>query len=111
MQLNLNFDISAVRNLIEQLFENKPPAPKPLPNLPDAVEQARQEWMAAQSYYNSVTDRDLVDHAVFLMQAAEKKYMYLLKQARRTGVTHSPYLPASADDEDYKRPVEKKLPH
>lgn len=99
MQLNLNFDVAAVRQLFERLFENKPPAPKPLPNLPDVVEQARQEWLAAQSYYNSVTDKDLVDHAVFLMQAAEKKYMYLLKQARRKGITYSPYLPDEAADE------------
>jgi hypothetical protein len=63
-----------------------------LPKLPDVVEQARQEWLGAQHYYNSVSDKDLIDHAVYMMQAAEKKYMYLLKQARLQGITYSPYV-------------------
>lgn len=62
-----------------------------MPALPDVVEQARQEWVSAQNYYNSVSDKDLVDHAVYTMQAAEKKYMYLLKKARQEGITYSPY--------------------
>ncbi|MGI6093248.1 MAG: DUF2508 family protein [Veillonellaceae bacterium] len=96
MQFNLN--MATVRNLFEQLLDNKPPEPKPLPKLADVVEQARQEWLAAQSYYDTVSDKDLVDHAVFLMQATEKKYMYLLKQARQMGVTHSPYSPEMSHD-------------
>ena len=65
---------------------------KPLPSLPVVVEEARREWLNAQYYYNTVSDQDLIDHAVYLMQAAEKKYMYLLKQARRAGVVYSPYM-------------------
>lgn len=65
--------------------------PKPLPSLPVVVEEARQEWLNAQSYYNTVSDEDLIDHAVYLMQATEKKYIYLLKQARHAGVVYSPY--------------------
>lgn len=64
----------------------------PMPELSDVVEQARREWLSAQHYYNSVSDKDLVDHAVYMMQAAEKKYMYLLKQARQQGITYSPYI-------------------
>ncbi len=65
--------------------------PKTLPSLPVVVEEARQEWLNAQCYYNTVSDEDLIDHAVYLMQAAEKKYIYLLKQARHAGVVYSPY--------------------
>jgi len=64
---------------------------RPLPSLPVVVEEARREWLNAQDYYNTVSDQDLIDHAVYLMQAAEKKYMYLLKQARHSGVVYSPY--------------------
>lgn len=60
-------------------------------DLPQEVEAARQEWLFAQMYYDNVSDPDLVDHAVFQMQAAEKKYTYLLKQARQLGITHSPF--------------------
>lgn len=65
---------------------------KPLPSLPMVVEEARREWINAQYYYSTVSDLDLIDHAVYLMQAAEKKYMYLLKQARSAGVVYSPYM-------------------
>jgi hypothetical protein len=60
-------------------------------DLSEIVEAARQDWVMAQRYYNNVSDPDLVDHAVYQIQAAEKKYAYLLKQARRQGITHSPF--------------------
>lgn len=63
-----------------------------LPALPDVVDQARKEWLDAQHYYNTVSDKDLVDHAVYLMQATEKKYVYLLKTARREGITSTPSI-------------------
>lgn len=63
----------------------------PEPDLPQRIEAARQEWIMAQMYYNNVSDPDLVDHAVYEMQAAEKKYIYLLKQAREQGITYSPF--------------------
>lgn len=78
-------------------------AQKPLPPLPVVVEEARRDWLNAQSYYNTVSDEDLIDHAVYLMQATEKKYMYLLKQARDAGVVCYPYGEfAQADMEKIK---------
>ncbi|WP_378955648.1 DUF2508 family protein [Pelosinus sp. sgz500959] len=74
--------------------------PKPLPPLPVMVEEARQEWLNAQSYYNMVSDEDLIDHAVYLMRATEKKYMYLLKQARHAGVVYSPYAEKPYEEKD-----------
>lgn len=72
--------------------------PKPLPSLAVVVEEARREWLNAQYYYNTVSDQDLIDHAVYLMQAAEKKYIYLLKQARNAGIVYSPYtIPVDVD--------------
>lgn len=47
------------------------------------VEEARQEWQAAMSYFNQIVEPELVDHAIHAMVAAEKKYMYLLKKARQ----------------------------
>lgn len=62
-----------------------------LPDLLQTVEAARQEWLMTQAYYNNVSDPDLVDYAVYQLQAAEKKYIYLLKLARQQGITHSPF--------------------
>lgn len=81
----------ALHKVFSRLVDSDSPETVELPALPDLVEQARQEYLNAQYYYNTVTDKDLVDHAVFLMHAAEKKYMYLLKQAREQGITYSLY--------------------
>ncbi len=83
--------IAWTKKLLAGLVDVDPIPAAPMPALVDVVEQARREWLSAQHYYNSVSDTDLVDHAVYLMQAAEKKYTYLLKQARREGVTNPIY--------------------
>ena len=86
-------DVTVIwQKFVEGLLESEAPLTKAWPDLTVEVERARQEWLKAQNYYNNVCDQDLVDHAVFSMQAAEKKYIYLLKQARQNGVTYSPYL-------------------
>lgn len=91
MKFNLNEIKNTGTRVISMLFEPDFPETPSVPDLHDAVEQARHEWLCAQNYYNSVSDQDLVDHAVYLMQAAEKKYIYLLKQARAAGITYTPY--------------------
>jgi len=55
-------------------------------NLAGALAQAQHEWKYAKLYFNCVTDPDLIDHAIFNLGASEKKYIYLLKQARETGL-------------------------
>ena len=46
------------------------------------VEKARQEWQAAQSLFNNVIEKDLIDHAIFKMNAAERRYIFLLQETR-----------------------------
>lgn len=48
----------------------------------ELINAAQREWQAAQNYFNNVTEPELVDHASYLLQAAERKYMYLLKKYR-----------------------------
>lgn len=55
-----------------------------------AVDEARREWEHARRYFESVTDEDLVDQAIHLVNAAEKRYAYLLKQIRRQGAQDAP---------------------
>lgn len=56
----------------------------------DAVEAARREWLGWKAYFNCVDDPELVDHAIYAVQAAERKYMYLLRQARLAGPALEP---------------------
>jgi hypothetical protein len=48
------------------------------------VESARREWEAAECYFQTVSDTELVDHAIFSVEAAHRKYLYLFRQLRRT---------------------------
>lgn len=57
-------------------------------NLTDIIDQARLDWIAAQRYYLTVTDHDLIDYSIFLIKACERRYMYLLKMARQEGICH-----------------------
>ncbi len=49
------------------------------------VEQARQDWRSARERFNQISDPDLVDHAIYDLEAAERRYVYLLKKAREEG--------------------------
>lgn len=47
------------------------------------VERARQELQAARSLFDNVSERDLIDYAIFKLNAAERRYIFLLQEARR----------------------------
>lgn len=51
-------------------------------NLDEEIERAHQQWLEAQHYFESVSDPELIDHASYMIQAAETKYMYLLNKAK-----------------------------
>lgn len=58
--------------------------------LADAVQEARRQWDAARGFFDNVTEPELIDYAVFAVGAAEKRYMFLLEEARRHGVEVDP---------------------
>ena len=62
-----------------------------VPDMLENLEGARREWQHAKAYFNSVLDPDLIDHAIFYMGATEKKYIYLLKQAKENGINVDHY--------------------
>jgi len=57
-----------------------------MPTLAEVIDQARRDWLYAQNYYNTVTDPDLIDYALFLTKAYERRYMYLLRKVRQEGI-------------------------
>lgn len=48
------------------------------------VEAAHREMEVAERYFHAVTEPELVDHAIFAMEAARRKYLYLYRQLRRS---------------------------
>ncbi|HEY8391419.1 MAG TPA: DUF2508 family protein [Capillibacterium sp.] len=56
------------------------------------IEEARKDWQEARAYFNTVTEPELVDHAIYALGAAEKRYVYLLKKARDERLFREKYL-------------------
>ncbi|NLZ52746.1 MAG: DUF2508 family protein [Thermoanaerobacteraceae bacterium] len=59
----------------------------PTTRLADEIRKAHQEWVRAQKYFQWVSDPELVDHAIFTEEAARRKYIYLLNQAKNQGIS------------------------
>jgi hypothetical protein len=47
------------------------------------VKRAYAEMKAAENYFDNVDDPDLIDFAIYDLEAAKKKYAYMLKKARQ----------------------------
>ncbi|MGI5849175.1 MAG: DUF2508 family protein [Christensenellales bacterium] len=48
------------------------------------VRKAYADWQAAENYFDNVSDPDLIDFAIYDMEAAKKKYTYMLKKVRES---------------------------
>ncbi|MCR4440535.1 MAG: DUF2508 family protein [Peptococcaceae bacterium] len=55
-------------------------------NLVDLVELARSDWEQAKALFEEVQEPELIDHAIYAMEAAERKYVYLLRIAREENI-------------------------
>lgn len=65
------------------------------------VEAARREWLGYRAYFDCVDDPELIDHAIYSIQAAERKYMYLLRRARMAGIDlTAPVGPDAVPEDD-----------
>lgn len=66
----------------------QPDMPSCLPeNYREAARQALDDWQAAVSYFDRVSDPDLVEYASFQIEAARRKYECLLRRARSEGAS------------------------
>ncbi|MFC4768510.1 DUF2508 family protein [Effusibacillus consociatus] len=50
------------------------------------LQQAHKEWVLAQQRIDLLADPELIDHAIFVLEAAEKKYNFYLRKAREKGI-------------------------
>jgi hypothetical protein len=48
----------------------------------DEALKALDEWHAAENYFNSINDPDLVEYALYELEAAKRKYEYLMRKLR-----------------------------
>ncbi|PWK05158.1 DUF2508 family protein [Tumebacillus permanentifrigoris] len=47
------------------------------------IEQAHKEWSIAQQHIDHVSEPELIDHAIYHLEATERKYGYLLREAKK----------------------------
>lgn len=57
---------------------------KELGELKARVSDAHKEWQAAEAYFDSVSEPALVDYAIYCLEAARRKYLYLFRQLRES---------------------------
>ncbi len=51
------------------------------------VVKAHEEWQDAENFFHNISqDPDLIDHAIYKLEACRSRYIYLLKQARANGI-------------------------
>jgi hypothetical protein len=52
--------------------------------LVEEIRIAHAEWQVAQMRFDYVVEPDQIDYCIYALEAAEKRYEMLLKQAKRT---------------------------
>ncbi|QSX05828.1 DUF2508 family protein [Sedimentibacter sp. zth1] len=69
-----------IRNFLDSI---KKTSSKDVVEIKNAIQKAKQDWAISQQYFDSVSEPDLVDYAIFNQKACEQKYAYLIKQAKQ----------------------------
>lgn len=52
----------------------------------ESLKKAHEEWKNKEVYFQSVSDPDLVDHAIYELEASKIKYIYLLKKVKERNI-------------------------
>ncbi|NLM03741.1 MAG: YaaL family protein [Clostridiales bacterium] len=57
----------------------------------EIIRKAREEWQDAERTFQNVSDPDLIDYAIYNMEATKARYTYLLKKAKEMGIKRKLY--------------------
>ena len=53
----------------------------------ESLNKAKEEWMEKEKFFNTVTEPDLIDYAIYDMEASKKKYTYFLKKVKEKDIS------------------------
>ena len=73
-----------LRDLVNSI--NNQEAEKTKDNIYINIKNAKKEWENAKNIFENATNPDLIDYAIYNIEATEKKYTYLLKQIKSGNV-------------------------
>ncbi len=76
--------LNSINNIYEKLIYGEVKTDEE--QLIDSIRMAHEDWKNAEKYFQNVTDPDLIDHAIYRIEAARTRYNYLLKLAREMGL-------------------------
>ncbi len=51
------------------------------------LDRAFEQWTTAERNFHEITGNDRIDYAIFAVEAAEKRYEYLLREAKNKKIT------------------------
>ena len=71
-------------NMLAEKLKNKEKTEKE--KILERLKEAQEEWKDKEEYFQSVTEADLVDHAIYELEASKIKYIYLLKKIKETNI-------------------------
>ncbi|MBC8590247.1 DUF2508 family protein [Wansuia hejianensis] len=71
---NLKEDLMGIINRDSSLTEEE--------KIMKSVKRAHEEWKFKEEYFNHAVDPDLVDFAIYDIEASKRKYTYLLKKLK-----------------------------
>lgn len=59
---------------------------KPYDDIFTSIYEATQDIHDAQNFFDNVTESELIDHAIYRLEAAKTKYSFLIKKAKDIGI-------------------------
>lgn len=95
MKITLSSVLNALESRLENVLENVKEVDNSLNNekgLINDIKAAREDWVNALNYFEQVDDPELIDYSIYRIEAARRRYMYLLKQARKNGIEDTSYI-------------------
>lgn len=83
--------VSALGDLYNRISQTKARETDEDKELAQCVFKAYEEWQSAENFFHSISDPDLIDHAIYKLEASKARYVYLLKQAKAEGIRIDPH--------------------
>lgn len=83
--------VSALENIYSRVSRTKAQETNENMELAQCIAKAYEEWQNAEIFFHSVSDPDLIDHAIYRLEASKTRYVYLLKQAKAEGIRVDSY--------------------
>ena len=52
----------------------------------EATKKAKEDWKNAEVFFQNVTDPELIDYAIYKLDAALEKYTFLIRLSKQKGI-------------------------